>query len=129
MANLQLASNLKRYREENGYTQDYVSLHLNISRQAYSHYERGSRNPDVDLLIKLCNLYKISLNQLILEPFSKKNLHNKDSKKYSIPGNVSDSEETLYLTKEEATLLLKYRESRKEMKFVITTILDAGSKK
>lgn len=125
VANLQLASNLRKYREANGFTQDYISLQLNISRQAYSNYERGNRNPDIDLLIRLCNLYKITLNQLILEPFSQKNLHIKESNDYSVSGTVYHSEETLFLSYEEAQLLLKYREAEKEKKYVIETILYA----
>lgn len=125
MANLQLASNLRKYREANGYTQDYISLRLNISRQAYSNYERGNRNPDIDLLIKLCNLYEITLNQLILEPFSHRTRQIKDANNYSVSGTVPDLEETLFLSREEASFLLKYREAEEEKKYVIATILDA----
>ena len=125
MANLQLASNLRKYREANGFTQDYISLQLNISRQAYSNYERGNRNPDIDLLIKLCNLYHITLDQLILEPFSHKNIHIKESNNYCVSGTTYDSEETLFLSHDEAQFLLKYRDAEKEKKYVISTILNS----
>ncbi len=126
MANLQLAGNLKKYRVANNYTQDYVSMKLNISRQAYSNYERGKRNPDIDLLVKLANLYEITLNQLILIPFSQKKTRIKESNPYMISGKVENRDETLFLSHEEATLLLKYREAKSEQKYVITTILNTN---
>lgn len=124
MANLQLANNLKKYREANGYTQDYVSMKLNISRQAYSNYERGKRNPDVDLLVKLSNLYDITLNQLILIPFSQRNLQIKERNSYTTTAKVEDSGETVFLSHDEISFLLKFREAETEQKHVITTILN-----
>ena len=123
MANLQLANNLKKYRETNGYTQDYVSMKLNISRQAYSNYERGKRNPDIDLLVKLANLYDITLNQLILTPFSQKDRQIKEVNLYTT-SCIVESEGTLFLSKEEASFVLKFCEAKSEQKYVITTILN-----
>ena len=69
MANLQLTKNLYEYRKANALTQKDVSEYLNISRQAYSNYETGKRDPDLGLLVKLSELYEISLNQLIVDSF------------------------------------------------------------
>lgn len=124
MANLQLAGNLKKYRVANNYTQDYVSMKLNISRQAYSNYERGKRNPDIDLLVKLANLYKITLTQLILIPFSNKKPQIKETNPYTIHGKVENCEETIFLSHEEVALILNYREAKKEQKYVISSILN-----
>lgn len=124
MANLQLAGNLKKYRVANNYTQDYVSMKLNISRQAYSNYERGKRNPDIDLLVKLANLYNITLTQLILIPFSQKTQQIREENSYTIHGEVIDHDETIFLSQEEVSLLLNYREARSEQKYVITSILN-----
>lgn len=125
VANLQLAGNLKKYRVANNYTQDYVSMKLNISRQAYSNYERGKRNPDIDLLVKLANLYKITLTQLILIPFSQKNPRIKEENPYTIYSKVENCEETIFLSQEEVSLLLNYREAKTEQKYVITSILNS----
>lgn len=126
VANLQLASNLKKYRVANNYTQDYVSMKLSISRQAYSNYERGKRNPDIDLLVKLANLYKITLTQLILIPFSNKTKKTqiKETNPYTIHGKVENCEETIFLSHEEISLVLNYREAKKEQKYVISSILN-----
>ena len=56
MTSLQLTKNLYNYREAHNYTQEKVSKYLNITRQAYSNYETGKRDPDVRLLVKLSEL-------------------------------------------------------------------------
>ena len=43
MANVQLAKNLKTLRKKYNYTQQDVSTFLNITRQAYSHYEKATQ--------------------------------------------------------------------------------------
>lgn len=51
MANVQLAKNLKTLRKKYNYTQQDVSTFLNITRQAYSHYEQALREPDLNTLV------------------------------------------------------------------------------
>ena len=72
MANVQLVENLRRLREEHNYTQLQVSSRLNISRQAYSNYETGKRVPDLDTLIRLADIYQVTLEQLLTQVCSKK---------------------------------------------------------
>lgn len=43
MANVQLARNLKTLRLKYNYTQKDLSAILNITRQAYSHYEKSAQ--------------------------------------------------------------------------------------
>ena len=38
---------------------------LHISQRSYSHYETGSRNIPVEMLIRLANYYEISLDYLV----------------------------------------------------------------
>ena len=57
MANIQLAANLRRLRSDHNYTQAQISDKLNISRQAYSNYETGKRIPDLDILIRIADIY------------------------------------------------------------------------
>ena len=66
MANIQLAANLRRLRSDHDYTQAQISDKLNISRQAYSNYETGKRIPDLDILIRIADIYHVTLEQLIL---------------------------------------------------------------
>mgnify|MGYP006072789397 FL=1 len=70
MANVQLVENLRRLRDEHNYTQFQLSKKLNISRQAYSNYETGKRVPDIETLLRVSDIYGISLEDLIARPFS-----------------------------------------------------------
>ena len=46
---------------------------LHISQRSYSHYETGSRNIPVEMLIRLANYYEISLDYLVGRTDNKKN--------------------------------------------------------
>lgn len=52
-------------RKQHNYTQEYVSSYIHISRGGYSQYETGKRIPSSESLLKLAQLYNISINQLI----------------------------------------------------------------
>ena len=46
-------------------SQKQLSEILHISQRSYSHYETGSRNIPVEMLIRLANYYDISLDYLV----------------------------------------------------------------
>ena len=56
---------LKRIRENNNYTQEYIAEYLKISQSNYSRIENGTIKPSVEILIKLSTLYFIPINELI----------------------------------------------------------------
>jgi transcriptional regulator with XRE-family HTH domain len=58
--------NLKELRIENNYSQYKIAAILNITQSDYNHYERGRREPNIDMLIKMAILFKVSLDELIL---------------------------------------------------------------
>lgn len=62
MATLQ--NELKRYREKNNYSQEEIATRINITQSAYSNYEKGKRLPSIEILIKLADIYDISLDLL-----------------------------------------------------------------
>lgn len=55
---------LKSERKKHGYTQEQIAKILNIGRQAYTLYETGTNTPTLENLIKLADLYKVSLDYL-----------------------------------------------------------------
>ena len=65
MNNQLLTQKLKDLRNAHSYNQDYVASFLNVSRQTYSHYETGKRNPNYETLFKLAGLYNISVEDLM----------------------------------------------------------------
>lgn len=58
MANIQLADNLRRLRKQYNYTQAQIGKKLHITHQAYSNYETGVREPNLQLLAELSWIYQ-----------------------------------------------------------------------
>lgn len=56
---------LKELRIKNNLTQTQVANKINISQRAYSFYETGQREPNIDTLIKLADIYNTSLDILV----------------------------------------------------------------
>ena len=108
MSNIQLAANLLRLRTDHDYTQTQIGAQLNISRHAYSNYETGKRIPDLDILIRIADLYHVTLEQLILQPCTGAGVVNENTGPYYI-GMEVESADTIYLSKEEVELLSHYR--------------------
>lgn len=56
---------LKQVRIERGMTIKMVSSTLGITISAYAHYEQGIREPSIDILKKICDLFDVSADYLI----------------------------------------------------------------
>ena len=56
---------LKELRITNGLSQQKTADALGITRSAYSNYEQGIREPDLETLKKLCALFKVSADYLL----------------------------------------------------------------
>ena len=61
---MKLAQILKEERIKHGYTQQEVADLLNMARGAYAQYETGKNTPPLDNLLRLADLYKVSLDYL-----------------------------------------------------------------
>lgn len=55
---------LKKLREERKLTQEKVAQVLGVERTAYSNYELGKREPDIDKLKKLCIFYDVTMDYI-----------------------------------------------------------------
>ena len=62
---MSIHQNLRRLRAQSGMTQEQVAARLNITRQALSSYESGRTRPDIDMLLRLCQVYHTDLEGLI----------------------------------------------------------------
>ena len=56
---------LKELREEHEFTQDYIATYLKINRIVYIRYENGTREIPVSYLIKLSELYDVSIDYIV----------------------------------------------------------------
>lgn len=56
---------LRQLREERGMKSMFVAKKLGVTPSTYSEFETGKRQPRVEHLIKLRNLYDITIDELI----------------------------------------------------------------
>lgn len=123
MSNVQLTDNLVRLRKSYKYTQKQIASKLNISRQAYSNYERGKRIPDISMLIRLADIYSVTLEQLLTQTCTKDGVVNESHGPY-FRGLVIESADTLYLTQEEVDVLSRYRKASPDDRRLVQKVLD-----
>lgn len=62
-----IGETLKEKRTENKLTQEQLSEKVLVSRKTISNWETEKTTPDIDSLIRLANLFDLSLDNLLLE--------------------------------------------------------------
>ncbi len=60
-----LKDNLVMLRNIHGYSQEEIAEKLDISRQAYSRWEKGTTIPDIEKCSQLANIYGTTLDRLV----------------------------------------------------------------
>lgn len=69
---IKFAENLKRLRKSMRISQENLSIELGLSRGAVSQYESDRNFPNMETMVKLCEIFNVSLDELILEASSDK---------------------------------------------------------
>ena len=59
-----IGENIKRYRLQNGWTQQELGAKIGISKNAIGNYENGFRSPKKDTMFDLANAFNISIDDL-----------------------------------------------------------------
>ena len=77
-----LSDNIKKAREKQGFSQEYIADKLNVSRQAVSKWETGQSEPSTQNLLQLAEVLKVDANILLNESrerkvFAKENIEQK----------------------------------------------------
>lgn len=65
MQNLPLANNLRVLRRRSGNTRQELAIDLKIHRSVYACYENGYVVPPIDCLLRLCQRYGLTLDELV----------------------------------------------------------------
>ena len=62
-----LSDVIKKYREQKGFTQEYVASALGVSRQAVSKWETGKAEPSTSNLFALAKLFDVPIEEFMKE--------------------------------------------------------------
>lgn len=65
-----ISENLQYLRKSKGITQEELADKLGISRQSVSKWENGETYPETDKLLLLCDIFNVSLDELLKEDLS-----------------------------------------------------------
>ena len=71
-----IGEKIKIIREDRKISQEQMAKSLNVSGQAVSNWERGKGYPDISNIIRLSEIYDISLDELIREDKNGKTVDN-----------------------------------------------------
>ncbi len=86
---------LKELRAAKKMSQQDVANYLGITRQAYSNYENGNRDPDNETLLKLAEFFDVTVDTLLRgnekkpTPEGERNVTDDDIK-FALWGDVND---------------------------------------
>lgn len=63
---------IRNLREDADLTQKEMAQFLNLFQRAYAHYEKGTRNIPLDILIELADFHDVSIDYLLGRTDNKK---------------------------------------------------------
>lgn len=56
---------IRNLREDLDMTQSQVGEYLHISQRSYAHYEAGTREMPIEILVELADLFQVNLDYLV----------------------------------------------------------------
>ncbi len=64
---IKIGKDLQQIRKSNGYTQERLAENIEVSVRYISDIEQDRAKPSYEVLIRICNLFKITLDQIFSE--------------------------------------------------------------
>ncbi|MDR2525929.1 MAG: helix-turn-helix domain-containing protein [Oscillospiraceae bacterium] len=107
---------LRRLRKANGLTQQQVAEYLHLDRSTYAYYESGRTKISIDMLLRLAELFRVSISSLVGEIAGVVQLRD-PAEEYSgtISVLINDSVSRFsHLSREEQRLVILYRSGSEE---------------
>ncbi len=101
---------LKELRLQKGVSQQIVADYLQITKQAYSLYELGKREPDFETLLKLGEYFNVSTDYILI---GTKNTANDNDLKFALFGDVEIDDDVLDEVRHYAKIAKQMREEKK----------------
>ncbi len=78
---IKIGKNIQKIRKSNGYTQEKLAEEIEVSVRYISDIEQDKSKPSYEVLIKICNVFQISLDQVFSEYL---NIKENKSMEYSL---------------------------------------------
>ena len=66
MSTIKIGEVLQKLRKSNGYTQEKIAEEIDVSPRYISDIEQDRAKPSYEILIKICNIYNTSLDQILV---------------------------------------------------------------
>ena len=82
MAKETFGERLTKLRKEKGLTQNDIADKVGVSAQAVSKWEKDLASPDIDILLKLSEIFEISMDELLGKEKKTVELNEKPSSQY-----------------------------------------------
>ena len=80
---IKIGKNIQEIRKSNGYTQEKLAENIEVSVRYISDIEQDRSKPSYEILIRICNLFHVTLDQIFSEYL---NVKENKSLEYSIAG-------------------------------------------
>ena len=80
---IKIGKNIQAIRKSNGYTQERLAEKIEVSARYISDIEQDRANPSYEVLIRICNLFKVSMDQIFSEYL---NIKENKNIEYSLAG-------------------------------------------
>ncbi len=65
--NIKIGEKLQRIRKSYGYTQERLAEEVDCSVRYISDIEQNRSNPSYEVLVSICNVFKIGMNEIFVE--------------------------------------------------------------
>lgn len=85
---MNFSDNLKKIRKENNLSQEAIAEKLGVSRQSVSKWESGLAYPEMDKMVKLCQIFNLNIDDLLNQDI--KEVNNSKQAKNNINKFIED---------------------------------------
>ena len=82
-SSIKIGKNIQKIRKSNGYTQEKLAEEIEVSVRYISDIEQDKSKPSYEVLIKICNIFKIGLDLIFCNYI---NIKENKSMEYSLAG-------------------------------------------
>ena len=103
---------LRQLRADKGVSQQVVADYLNITKQAYSLYELGKREPDFETLLKLGEYFNVTTDYILRGEETETN--NDDNIKFALFNGSEGVTDEMFDEVKQFAAMVKMREDAKK---------------